>query len=350
MPTQPLLPSVKPTGTTVNLLHLKLFHHFQTCTLPTLLLGLGFWEHAFQLCFHFEYLMNAVLCISARHLTILQPDDATYPTAAANHLCRALSLFRRELSNTFTSIHIDAFLVTSILLQYEVWISTDFVSLQDDNVVSFDPSRDQIFTLSSGLKQVLLKSIPNAVCQPSIILPYIASSPANKLIDIAQISNDTLAKYQILFSPDRPLSLEMLKIPLPYIRGTELADIHHAPDPVENGYGNVIAALCLILSFLPEARPQDHVKSDSSLLPELARYIFLFPVLCRGPFASKVQQSNPQALLLLYHFYRGVRILLPPSRYWWASKRASVAETVLKEWLTREIDKQTDVLSVRELN
>ena len=332
----------------LNLLHLKLFHHFQTSTLQTLLLAPEVWGHALQLCFQFEFLTDAILCVAAQHGAILQPGDTTYPTAAASHLCRALSRFRHELCSNLAPIHIDAFIATSLLLQYEIWTSTDFSKPQDDGVVSFDPSRDYIFAYSSSLKQVFLKSSTVFSDQPSVVMPHLQDNRTDILVRAAQISNGTLAQYQDFFSYQRPLNLELLNIPLPYTRGTDLAISnpwqHPAPkiqnDPIEDGYVPVITRLCLILSFLPEAWPPDPVSAESSLLPELARYILSFPVMSHGPFASMVQQSDPHALLLLYHFYRAVRILLPPGECWWAHRRATVSETALKEWLTKESAKQ----------
>jgi hypothetical protein len=304
------------------------------------------WEHALQLSFQFEFLMSAILCVAARHLAILQPEDATYPTAAASHLGRALSRFRLELSKDFTSTHLDAFIATSVLVQYEIWTNTELLSRQDDGVVSFDPSRDLMFAVSSGLKQVFLKSVRLASDQRSVFMLHIQHNPADNLIGAAQISNGTLAKYQEFFSYHQPLSLELLNIPLPFTRSTDLdisnswghalPKIEDTPDLIQDGYMPVISRLCLILSFLPEARPVHAISAESPLLPELARYIFTFPVQCYGHFASMIQQGDSHALLLLYHFYRAVRILLPPGECWWANKRATVSETALKEWLTRE--------------
>jgi hypothetical protein len=346
MPTQtkPLLPSSKPTDAIVNLSHLKLFHHFQTCTQQTLLFPSEFWGQSLQLCFQFEFLMNAMLCVAARHLAFLQPDDTTYATAAANHLSRALSLFHQVLSN-FNSIHLDAFIATSVLLQYEVWTSTDFCSLQDGRVVSFDPAKDRIFALSSGMKEVFLKSVPLISSQPSVLLTHLAHNPRNVLVEAAQISNDTVVRYQAFFSYDRPLDLEQLKVPLPFRRDTGLAfwtrweDVHKISKESNSrdmGYEDIISELCLILSFLPEARPVESGSIKTPLLPELVRFIFTFPVMCRGPFTSMFQQSDPHAFLLLYHFYRAVRILLPSDKCWWARERATLSETLLREWLVRE--------------
>jgi hypothetical protein len=93
------------------------------------------------------------------HVACIACTYRLYPKAAANHLSRTLSLFRHGLSN-FNSIHLGVFIATSVLLQYEVWTSTDFCSLQDHRLVSFDLAKDRIFALSSGMKEVFLKSVP----------------------------------------------------------------------------------------------------------------------------------------------------------------------------------------------
>jgi hypothetical protein len=333
---------------------MQLFYHFATSTCQTLLLTPEVWGHALQLSFQFEFLMNAILCVAARHLAILQPKDTMYPAAAASHLCSALSLFRQVLSKSFTSINLDAFIATSLLFQYEVWTNTDFVFSQDDGVISFDPSKDRIFSLSSGMKQVFLKTVPLALDQSSVFMPQIAHNPRNILVKAAKVGNDTLVDYQDHFSYHRPLHLNLLNIPLPNTRDSDLANLDtwngYLPkmqeplDIIKDGYTAIVTELCLIISFLPDTLPSENAGAESPLLPALARYIFSFPVVCRGPFTSMVQQSDPHALLVLYHFYRAARILLPPDECWWAYKRAILSEIVLKEWLTREIINQVEAL------
>ena len=195
------------------------------------------------------------------------------------------------------------------------------------------------------MKGVFLKSVPLISGQPSVLLTHLTYNPRDVLVEAAQISNDTLARFQAFFSYNRPLNLEQLNIPLPFTRGTGLAfwtrweDVNKTSEEsnsTEMGYETIISELCLIPSFLPEAQPPASGSTETTLLPELVRYIFMFPVMCRGTFASMVQQSDPHALLLLYHFYRAVRILFPPDECWWTYKRATPSETVLKEWLIRE--------------
>ncbi|CAM1504927.1 Fc.00g025180.m01.CDS01 [Cosmosporella sp. VM-42] len=299
--------------------------------------------------------MNIILCVAARHLAVLQPEDTRYPIAAGSLLGRALSHFSQELSNSLTSTHIDAFVATSFLLQYEIWNNADYFSPPDAGAGSFDKPRDHLFAVSSSLKQVFLKNLALVSNQPSVFLPHMPYDPRNVLAKAAQVTSGTLVDYQDFFSYKRPLCLELLSIPPPIIRGTELAisdvrsycepNLPDEPNRIQEAYVFVITRLCLILSFLLETRPPHSVCAELPLLSELARYIFTFPVQCYGPFTSMIEEGNPHALLLLYHFYRAVRILLPPAEYWWAHRRAAFSELMLKEQLFEEDTKQRNAYS-----
>lgn len=303
------------------------------------------WEHTLQLCFEFDFLMDAVLCISARHLAILLPEDETISIVAIRHLCRSLSKFRHILSHDFTSTHVDAFIATSFLVLHEVWANTDFIAPEHD-IAPTVLSKDRIFEFSSGMKEVFLRSVSSTSTVYSVFLPHIGQNPTDILAPAAQINSSTLDRYRDFFSHRRSLNSDLLNIPIQFIRDADSSVSNpchgHIPDkvnalnPVKDGFEPVINGLCLITSFLPEACPPDSISSHPALLPELIKYVFSFPLLCRGQFASLIQQNDPLALLLLYHFYRAVRILLPPSQCWWAHKRAVMSELVLRKWFIKE--------------
>ncbi|PYH93974.1 hypothetical protein BO71DRAFT_326423 [Aspergillus ellipticus CBS 707.79] len=321
-----VLPTSKPTDATVNLLHLKLFHHFQTSTCDTLVFPQETWTRVLPLCFEFEFLMNALLCVSARHLAFLNPQNTSYPTSAATHLGRALSQFRSELAQKPTATNADAFIATSVLLQIEVWASTDSVH-SSNGVIS-----DRIFPFSSSLKQVFLANVPFLSRQPSVLLPLLARNPADNLVASARVSEETDLQFRNHFGYHRPINNNMLNLPCitrdqqqqPPPQSPEINELHPP------GYDSAITRLSLLLSFLPETRHTESVTTDSPspshLLSDIARSIFTFPVQCHGPFAVLVERNDPHALLLLYHFYRAVGVLLSGSRYWWALKRAAVLE------------------------
>jgi hypothetical protein len=324
---------------------MKLFHHFESSTHKTLLIDPVVWNKVLQLSFHFEYLMHTILCVTARHLSSLQPGSIEHSATAAQHLCRALSLFQHQLSTNFTSTHIDAFIATTLLLLYEVWSQPGLFSSDDSSTSEYDASKDSVFSISSSLKKTFLASVP-LISQPSpsIFLPHLQHPPMRKLAAAAQISRHSLAKFQNFFSYSRPLSLNMLTS-LPFLerRTSDVAlDLwqHHVHDsscPIKGGYVPAIGRLCLILAFLPGSGQPDLDPDRESLLPDLARCIIMFPVSCHGAFASMVQQSDPHALLVLYHFYRATRILLRSSEYWWAHDHASRSEKWLKNHLTQLI-------------
>lgn len=353
MPTQPLVANCKSTDSSdINLQHLRLFHHFRTHTQPTLAFPSGFWEQTIQLCFEYEFLMNSVLCLSARHLATSQRDCPAYAAFASGHLNCALSQFCQELSVNLISINVDAFIATSLLLQYEIWSRTDFHTIQEGGQVSFDPAVDPIFSFNASLKQVFLRGIPQASAQKSTLLKYLQHDPQVLLDKACRINTETHAGYQERFSRGRPLGSEMLDVIGPDPNGNEDAtvssysrhnfhDVHSEPGQGLDSYIGTIDKLSYVLRFLPMGNQRqksfERHGLETAILPELARYIFTFPLLCRGHYESLVYRSDPHALLLLYHFYRAVRVLLPREQYWWASNRATALETCLEGWLLQKI-------------
>lgn len=352
MPTRSLLPRMASTNTAVDPEHLKLFHHFQTYTQQTLLLGPDVWSHALQMSFQFDFLMSAILCIAARHLAVLRPQEPTYPTVATNHLCRSLSRFRIAISKNLTSTHVDAFIATSLLLQYELWTNADIKPpSKDAGEFSDHQPNDHLFTFCSSLKEVFLKGLSAKSGQNSVFLPQLRQNPRDALVRAARVSCDTIEQCQKFFSWDRSISPGSLELSFPYKRSLDsvISNVwqSHIPrlskdttNPVEDGYVPVVTQLCLILSFLPEAQPPELIDINSSILSDLSRFILSFPIVCHGPYITMVQGNDPHALLLLYHFYRAARILMPLDKCWWAHERALTSERALKEWLIRESAKQ----------
>jgi hypothetical protein len=155
--------------------------------------------------------MKAILCISAHHLLFLQPDDTTYQTAASTHLSGALSGFRLELSNDLTSAHLDVFVVTAVLLQFQVWTHTDMGRLLDAGS-AFDPLQDTIFTFSNSLKKVFLKSFPEAAVQPSVLLKSLRDCPNDSLWEAAQVDEAEVVMYCDLFSHHRPVTRQSVEV------------------------------------------------------------------------------------------------------------------------------------------
>ncbi len=295
--------------------------------------------------------MQSILCLSARHLSILHPEEPKYAAAAATHLTRTLSLHRYDLAGDISITNVDALMTTAILLHYELWNNVDFVSLETDGKMSLDLTKDFLFRLSSGTKHVFMNSIRFVFDKPSVYIPHIRFSPRTVLVSAARISRGTLEKFQEYFAYDRPLEISMLSVPLPYIRGnkegTDLAgdecwilraaEMELSDRMTPECFSLLITRLCLILSFLPESQDTPSQPLDPEVAAALSRYIFSFPIVCHKPIVSMIRQGDLHILLLLYHFYRAVRILLVSARDWWAQKRARILEMVLNEHLLQEL-------------
>ncbi|KAI1280100.1 hypothetical protein F5Y07DRAFT_355887 [Xylaria sp. FL0933] len=343
----------RSTDATVNLLQMKLFHHFQTSTRQTLLCGQEAWDHVLQLSFEYDYLMNGILCVAARHLSIVRPEDWTYRTAAANHLCRASSGLRNELSKGSNSIHLDSFLATSMLLYYDTWTNADyFMPLQEDGITP-NAWTDRVFEFSSSLKKTLLACFQRPLEQPSVFRQSLTKNPVDELASVLEASSDEVARYGTVFSYHRPIRMEMLDEPLAnvmhavQINSSSEPDCIYQPqgtlDPAEDAYAPVARRLCLILPLLGQYQTQDSTSNPlpSSIMPLLARFILSFPLLGYSTFPTLIERGDSHALLLLYHFYRAVRKLLSHKDWWWAHKRAAVAESVLRERLISKIENGT---------
>jgi hypothetical protein len=178
-------------------------------------------------------------------------------------------------------------------------------------------------------------------------------SSRHVLVNAAKLSRKSLKNFRWFFSYDRPLSPSLLSVPLPFVRDSDLApedfwtveipklaEIGPSKSKEEGysleGYYSIVDRLCLVLSFLPEAQARDCESLNPELAANVSRYLIIFPVLCDQQFVSMVKHGDPHAMILLYHFYRAVRILVPSTEHWWAQRRASLAETVIEQWLLQE--------------
>lgn len=104
-------------------------------------------------------------------------------------------------------------------------------------------------------------------------------------------------------------------------------------------YDRMVARLSVVLCFMPDA----HFPSTANLLSptpvpmpqkaDLEKYILSFPLLCFGPFLELILAGDSRALVVLYHFYRAARVLLPTWESWWCGRRASVMETLIRSEL-----------------
>jgi hypothetical protein len=336
-------------ASTVNLLHMRLFHHFQTSTHQTLTFPPQIWNEALKLSFDCEFLMQAILCVSARHLAFLSPHQGNYTIAARTHLSQALRLFREALCRPLIDTNLDAILCTSVLLYYEAWCNMDFLAADDTaGTTSYDASKDQLFTLSRGMLHIFFTALSLSLHKPSIFLTRTAYRPMRPIQDAVFARRRDPSVYESFLAEcyGNPEQLKQRELPPlhktpnpshPYNFGLNYIQtkFDRTNDPHE-AYLNVVARLCLLLALAPKGGEQSEesvMESHPELLHDVSRTFYTFPLLCQQPFIQMLAEGDPRGLLLMYHFYRVLNLVLPKTECWWGSRRAEVMEESLRQRL-----------------
>ncbi|KAK3389909.1 hypothetical protein B0H63DRAFT_519145 [Podospora didyma] len=282
----------------VNLLHMKLFHHFSYHTIHTLHLGPEFWEEAVRMSVEIPCLMNMALC-----------------------------LFHGNFCQKSSSFTLDAFVAIGGLLQYELWACVDFALVDNDKGVHYSPSRDRLFVMGSGMLKIIVDGAP--MCDLGQALAvfsrlHISYSPRHRLRERAQLKKCANSFFQTYFSHDEPLTAKHLSAQLCTVfdqqrqtgEATNDSDITTEEDfigqasPIASKYCHVVARLALILSFLPEAGWVGTESPNTSVMSDLSRFIVSFPSFTYQVFLGIGYRRSPKELLFFYHFCRAASILL----------------------------------------
>ncbi|KAF3800295.1 hypothetical protein GCG54_00007742 [Colletotrichum gloeosporioides] len=302
----------------VNLVHLELFHHFQHVTIPTLCFA-EVWGPATFLAFKEEYLMTAMLATSARHLSVLRPDESVYDEAALALLSRSCAGFSAALNQDDGREKHNPLFFTAMLIHYLTWCNLDFLEEggkpADDR--QLDLKGDQLFLLSSGVRVFLSSTRAqgpdsifanmSSISQCSALENIVASQS----MDCEGIVADFMRRYDDSSTSQVEISTQ----------ATKEREAYHA----------IVTRLSVILALwrYRETNPSPPQRAD------LERYIFSFPLFCVGIFLDMVVSSDTRALLVLYHFYRTSRLLLGSKESWWASKRLNTMDALIKLDLER---------------
>jgi hypothetical protein len=341
----PPLDPVVGTSPSVNMLHMKLFHHFETVTRHTLCFQ-SVWKKALGWSLEYEALMQAILSISAKHLAHLCPEEPVYGVAAASHLAQTLSVFRRDINQKFTASNIDSFMATSILIYFELWTETEFLVTDSAGQTALDLSKDTVFPLAGGLVEIFKSAGPVLYEKPSTFVAEIMHSPRQSLNSASRLSKEMLASCQTFFSHAHPLRYEQLSAASVFNGNLTLEPSKQPAEQPFEGEDNffvdhkdAVCRLAVLLSFLPEIQGPEFPEISEQLTPDLTRYSFTFLIYIHGYAEKTIRRQDPKGLLLLYHFYRTVRILLGGPDSWWTHKRARILEPLLERRLRSEFHK-----------
>ena len=332
--------------------------------------------------------MHAILLVSATHLSYLDPVNIINYRASVQHLSKTLHLFRHALSQPVTSHNADALMATAMLLYHHAWANIELIqsssSGESDSDVPLDLSMDPIFTLSSGLRDVFRSawkylSNPNSSVFTTSALyhpRYPIIRAANKSSKMPEEFVALLERYfnriqdplgtsvpptqdfskrslieTIIHTPDLEIEKSWLSMLDQYRPTNEATDDDKV---VFKAYMDAASRLAPLLSL---CRPQQqpcwseetvmefgkaflstqgawiHATTHESLLPDIARYFFSFPVRALPTFTTLARKNDSRAYIVLLYFYRGVRSLLPKQAYWWSRPRADYMEKTIHNTL-----------------
>ncbi|KAK0703920.1 hypothetical protein B0T26DRAFT_757417 [Lasiosphaeria miniovina] len=160
------------SDTAINLLHMELFHHFQTSTAATLSYP-DIWPQTVQWSFQEPYIMSAILCLSASHLAASRPHSTRYSRIALQLLTKSAALLGEKLSGPVDAQNVEKLMGASLLMQYIAWSHVGFLDAGQQSAAGhgvpltpgagssgLDISQDPLFRLSSGIKDLFFESFP----------------------------------------------------------------------------------------------------------------------------------------------------------------------------------------------
>lgn len=341
------------------------------------------------------FIMVAILCTSALHLTTLCPQSARYSYYATTLMSKTISLFRQSLSRPLTKITSEANMGTALLINYISWCDLSFM----DGVRNFNCLvHDQLLFLSPGILHVWFQAIPIFIEEKSVFVKVTNRHPRLKI-------EQALAKRghsgELFVKPlmdvwDDPRYQRSGNLPahttvhMPAIKGSshllqelqrELVPANpllgpsschndeHEPLPEQMmNYKKAIAKVMadsleakgspipprlppsaldragfeyivrrmsplLVCQTMASNSDQGTASDMLALHKNIEDFFYGFPVLCCGPFTELVARRDARALVLLFHFYRCARALLDPRRCWWARTRCCLMEKLIDEGL-----------------
>ncbi|KAI8683369.1 putative C6 transcription factor [Fusarium keratoplasticum] len=162
----------------ISLLHLELFHHWDKETRSTLAFP-QVWPVVMQRAFHEGFIMSAILCVAAMHLTTLCPDSTKYLHASMQLMDKAVRLFRKNLSHPFTRDNCEALMGTALLINYISWFDLGFLDGMKTagSAARLDLAQDQLFFLSPGIFQLWFQAMPIFIDEGSVFTQLTRQHP-----------------------------------------------------------------------------------------------------------------------------------------------------------------------------
>lgn len=289
-------------------------YHFEHFTSGTLLFGRLLWqEQILPLALQHEYLMHAILTISASHLHHLQPQVPQHTRAAAVHLDRALSGFRLSLSGTnISQQHFDVVIACGFILLHYAW-SVPFFNVPNDTSPSIES--DGLLWFAAGLKAVILAAYEKEP-KEGIFHGYMKADYVRRFYAWSE-EEECSYNFEENFLHQSPSAS------------------YKAPEgDCLQGCGNANAGERLVPIF----RAVDAVtrgRDISHIMPSILAYSLMWPSKAIRPFQDEVGEKDPWAMITMLSFYASSLFVLSDT-VWWAHYRSKVMCESILAHLTRE--------------
>jgi len=293
---QPSLPSNDH-----ELLTMRLFHHFEHCTLQTLPIGRpNVWEQTVELSLDYKYLMQSMLSLAAAHLHSMHPEDGRYEEAQLRHQSAAITELREALGRDITPQNSDALFACSVLLFLHAWTTAD----PDD--IGFPAGLEDLVPLATGIKNMVMQAV---LTRTSLFQETMAFSPR---VALSMCAQGTAA----------PDELEAL-----YKKQYHLA----APDDHFEQSWKFEAFMAECRRLIPVAavlRLRQNGLDTKLLTHSIVRFLFTWPVLLGDGYFELMRTTDCLGLLILYHFFSAVAQADVPNM-WWCRKRTNFVISAL---------------------
>ncbi|KAI0502717.1 hypothetical protein F5B22DRAFT_632291 [Xylaria bambusicola] len=345
--------------TSMNLLHLELFSHFQRSLVDTLAFS-EIWEQVLPWSFQEPYIMCTILCLAAMHLATVRPQSPRYSDVAVQFLSKSASLFSEKLSRPVTAQNSEAVIAASILMHYISWSHIGFIDKQEkfqyqrgNSPLAMQLSKDPLLQLSFGVQGILNEAFRILMGSDSVFLTTGLYSPVYAIEEAilqqgedpwrfvhyfmgisddprCQPPGDDLSSYK-----ENPTGCLWLRENRCNTE-TALVPPQEPPNTQQVAFEGIAKRLSLLfcLTSISSSTNSSASQALTRLQPDIERCFFSFPVHYSRAFRELAIRGDSRALIILCHFYRAARILLTGPRTWWARQRSRVIECLILEDLT----------------
>ncbi|KAH8162037.1 hypothetical protein CIB48_g6218 [Xylaria polymorpha] len=311
------------------------------------------WQQVLPWSFQEPYIMCAMLCLAATHLSTLRPQVPRYSDAAAQLLAKSVSLFSEKLSGPMTARNSEPLISVCILMHYISWSRIEFVEKQErlpchnrDSLLTMHLSNDPLLQLSFGVKGILCEAYRTLAGSGSVFLTTGLYSPVYAIEEAILQQGEDPWRFVSYFIGilDDPLPVHDDRDDPPSRKrqatghNTEMTSISPqcTAKTQEAAFEGIAQRLSLLFCLVSMSASASHSASQALMRLQLdtERCFFSFPIHYSGSFRELALQGDPRALVMLCHFYRAARILLTGPRTWWARQRSRVIESLILQDLT----------------